>query len=84
MPLAGRWSRMRRGRGRQRQKSRSLEAIGIFDAAGVPGLEPRLTGPEPVGLPITPYPMGGAETKLYRTSTRADTRGMRPAVGPGP
>ncbi len=26
--------------------------------AGVPGLEPRLTGPEPVGLPITPYPMG--------------------------
>ena len=24
--------------------------------AGVPGLEPRLTGPEPVGLPITPYP----------------------------
>ena len=27
-------------------------------AAGVPGLEPRLTGPEPVGLPITPYPNG--------------------------
>ena len=26
--------------------------------AGVPGLEPRLTGPEPVGLPITPYPNG--------------------------
>src|SRR5262249_31316551 len=26
--------------------------------AGVPRLEPRLTGPEPVGLPITPYPMG--------------------------
>jgi hypothetical protein len=26
--------------------------------AGVPGLEPRLTGPEPVGLPITPYPKG--------------------------
>src|SRR5262249_32988848 len=26
--------------------------------AGVPGLEPRLTGPEPVGLPITPYPIG--------------------------
>jgi hypothetical protein len=24
--------------------------------AGVLGLEPRLTGPEPVGLPITPYP----------------------------
>src|SRR5436309_16137717 len=28
--------------------------------AGVPGLEPRLTEPETVGLPITPYPMGGA------------------------
>src|SRR6266496_5795816 len=26
--------------------------------AGVPGLEPRLTGPEPVGLPITPHPTG--------------------------
>ena len=29
---------------------------GIF--AGVLGLEPRLTGPEPVVLPITPYPNG--------------------------
>src|SRR5258708_23552342 len=29
--------------------------------AGVPGLEPRLTGPEPVGLPITPYPMGSGQ-----------------------
>ena len=28
-------------------------------AAGVLGLEPRLTGPEPVGLPITPYPIAG-------------------------
>src|SRR4051794_1772731 len=26
--------------------------------AGVPGLEPRLTEPESVGLPITPYPIG--------------------------
>jgi hypothetical protein len=26
--------------------------------AGVLGLEPRLTGPEPVVLPITPYPNG--------------------------
>src|SRR5262249_15445697 len=31
------------------------------NAAGVPGLEPRLTGPEPVGLPITPYPMGSGQ-----------------------
>src|SRR5689334_23258304 len=28
--------------------------------AGVPGLEPRLTEPESVGLPITPYPIGAA------------------------
>src|ERR1700710_1513554 len=27
--------------------------------AGVPGLEPRLTEPESVGLPITPYPIDG-------------------------
>src|SRR3954451_22803437 len=28
--------------------------------AGVPGLEPRLTEPESVVLPITPYPKGAA------------------------
>ena len=28
----------------------------VAAVAGVPGLEPRLTGPEPVGLPITPHP----------------------------
>jgi hypothetical protein len=28
--------------------------------AGVPGLEPRLTEPESVVLPITPYPTKGA------------------------
>src|SRR3954469_13869031 len=38
--------------------------------AGVPGLEPRLTEPETVGLPITPYPNGlpapcGAGRELY-------------------
>jgi hypothetical protein len=32
--------------------------LGFRPIAGVLGLEPRLTGPEPVGLPITPYPMG--------------------------
>ena len=45
-------------------------------SAGVPGLEPRLTEPESVGLPITPYPKGcdpsddrfRADDKLYRTS----------------
>ena len=36
--------------------------------AGVPGLEPRLTEPETVGLPITPYPMGPlAEASGRRT-----------------
>ena len=30
--------------------------------AGVPGLEPRLTEPESVGLPITPYPIGACRT----------------------
>src|SRR5580698_9537723 len=34
--------------------------------AGVPGLEPRLTGPEPVGLPITPYPMGARRRIIPR------------------
>ena len=44
--------------------------------AGVPGLEPRLTGPEPVGLPITPYPMGSshrgsvAPVQCSRTAAR--------------
>ena len=33
-------------------------AKGAFGSAGVPGLEPRLTEPESVGLPITPYPKG--------------------------
>src|SRR4051794_26270398 len=34
--------------------------------AGVPGLEPRLTEPETVGLPITPYPMGGTSRRRRR------------------
>src|ERR1022692_3462206 len=48
--------------------------------AGVPGLEPRLTGPEPVGLPITPYPIGpGSQCPLApvqhsRSSARRRTR----------
>jgi hypothetical protein len=32
-------------------------------SAGVPGLEPRLTGPEPVGLPITPYPNAATKSR---------------------
>src|SRR6202035_2923045 len=37
-----------------------LTAASALSSAGVPGLEPRLTGPEPVGLPITPYPIAAA------------------------
>src|SRR5437899_2223750 len=37
--------------------------------AGVPGLEPRLTEPESVGLPITPYPKG-----IRRLSARVEKR----------
>src|SRR5438552_739865 len=43
-------------------------------AAGVPGLEPRLTGPEPVGLPITPYPMGSSPAGPVRLSSLAEPR----------
>ena len=37
--------------------------------AGVPGLEPELTEPETVGLPITPYPMGNNEEN-YTAETK--------------
>src|SRR5947209_7127793 len=58
--------------------------------AGVPGLEPRLTEPESVGLPITPYPKGvdpsstadRADDKLYRTVPSASkTRSLTRAAG---
>ena len=38
--------------------SESLPLSRSSKAAGVPGLEPRLTEPESVVLPITPYPIG--------------------------
>src|SRR5579863_8437655 len=52
---------------------------GIDTTAGVPGLEPRLTGPEPVGLPITPYPTGtrhrtAAPTQSSGRNSRRPTR----------
>ena len=37
----------------------------MFFMAGIPGLEPRLTEPESVGLPITPYPKWHYESKFY-------------------
>jgi hypothetical protein len=66
--------------------------------AGVPGLEPRLTEPESVGLPITPYPMAlhgpraglgpasriAAAWHVLQTSwsTRRHDRERRPAQDP--
>src|SRR4051812_12985000 len=55
--------------------------------AGVPGLEPRLTEPETVGLPITPYPKGraaprGAGTELYPMPGDGPCRGVRARLTP--
>ncbi len=58
--------------------------------AGVPGLEPRLTEPESVGLPITPYPIGtsrcrsapcGTGEKLYPPAPHRPNRGPETASG---
>src|SRR5690348_12245666 len=38
--------------------------------AGVPGLEPRLTEPESVGLPITPYPIDARAPNKNSTRSR--------------
>ena len=61
----------------------------VSRAAGVPGLEPRLTGPEPVGLPITPYPNGIGPVSRSRPRSLADSgRAGQPeghgARSPGP
>src|SRR6266496_2464539 len=56
-------------------------------SAGVPGLEPRLTGPEPVGLPITPYPIGvGRQARSAPVKSSRTGRGGQSdpgASGPG-
>jgi hypothetical protein len=57
------------------------------DLAGLLGLEPRLTGPEPVVLPITPYPTvllvfgPGAEVVSHRlrAGEKPYTRGSEPS-----
>src|SRR3954467_10580536 len=49
--------------------------------AGVPGLEPRLTEPETVGLPITPYPME-CSARAYRTCLRRLKRSGPPRRPP--
>ena len=44
-----------------RKSFKTLNSLALYCfpavVAGVPGLEPRLTEPESVGLPITPYPI---------------------------
>ena len=49
-------------------------------SAGVPGLEPRLTEPESVVLPITPYPRRHANRAVLEPRRTATTL----AEGPGP
>src|ERR1700759_4272335 len=49
----------------------------VSRAAGVPGLEPRLTGPEPVGLPITPYPNGIGPEVLAGPDPPTQSSGLR-------
>ena len=52
-----------------------LRVPDVLRRAGVPGLEPRLTEPESVGLPITPYPMGCTRVPELPTHRRCTTRG---------
>jgi hypothetical protein len=48
--------------------------------AGVPGLEPRLTGPEPVGLPITPYPIEAHQVRQSSAAVRSSQSSVAEAV----
>ena len=47
-----------RNSSRQLRSLPKSAALRDRDLAGILGLEPRITGPEPVVLPITPYPTG--------------------------
>src|SRR3984885_16385069 len=70
--------------------------VGRLSFAGVPGLEPRLTEPESVGLPITLYPIDHTVPGLPdradvvyriprpRANQRAPCRGRSGAGGAGP
>src|SRR5437763_3536980 len=87
LPCSGSPDRIRTGatalRGR---RPRPLDDGAKTARAGVPGLEPRLTEPESVGLPITPYPIGasrGAEEELYPTAMGDPNRLANPAWRPG-
>src|ERR1700733_15245668 len=49
---------------KKRRPGAVSQHMGRLSVAGVPGLEPRLTEPESVGLPITLYPTGHAASEL--------------------
>src|SRR6266540_2554274 len=70
-----------RGNGAERYQHRRPRA----SVAGVPGLEPRLTEPESVGLPITPYPTGAprcADVELYPSPRSPPNRTLTPRPPP--
>src|SRR3954469_8733258 len=74
---AASWAARRRGRAVVREEPGFL--------AGVPGLEPRLTEPESVGLPITPYPKGDAAPRGARERRYPTPRGqVSPPPGAAP
>ena len=54
-----------RPRGKHADCRETVPGRGLLRSAGVPGLEPRLTEPESVGLPITPYPMGAGKFRQW-------------------
>src|ERR1700744_5706597 len=49
--------RLSENRATKRRPGTASQQVGRLSFAGVPGLEPRLTEPESVGLPITLYPI---------------------------
>ena len=57
---------------------------GLAPRAGVPGLEPRLTEPETVGLRIPPYPMGAECGVVEDTQPTRGPKIARPQLRPQP
>ena len=50
-----------------------VEGSNVDQMAGIPGLEPRMTEPETVVLPITPYPNGSLRTLARALASRRRT-----------
>ena len=63
------------------RKRRNPRLSGGFRLAGVPGLEPRITEPETVVLPITPYPKGETGAS-HRESSLPERRRNTKTGGP--